>query len=111
MAEMAGMSASDREQAMIAAYKAGEQVTSIQKRFDVPRSSLYHILKRAGVKPSRSARRVDAASGEARLAWLAELIQHQDRLIQEAAERERKLVRENTALKTKLAKLNGTKAG
>lgn len=71
---------------MVAAYRAGEKVTAIEERFGVGRSTLYHILRREGVTPQRSRRQVEAASGDARLAGLAELIAHQDGLIAELQE-------------------------
>jgi len=99
----------ERERAMINAYRAGVKVTEIEQRFGVGRSTLYHILRREGVTPQRSRRQVDAASGDARLAGLAELIAHQDALIAElqanaasTAKRLAKLERENTSLRARL---------
>jgi transposase len=98
--------AEQREREMIAAYRRGEKVTDIEERFAVGRSTLYHVLRRAGVTPQRSRRQVDAASGDARLAGLAELISHQDRLIQElqaaaaaATKKITRLERDNAALR------------
>jgi transposase len=118
---MADMTSEEREREMIAAYRRGEKVTDIEERFEVGRSTLYHVLRRAGVTPQRSRRQVDAASGDARLAGLAELISHQDRLIQElqakldtATKRVTKLDRDNAALRARLgepARNNGSRGG
>lgn len=106
---MADMTTEDRERAMIAAYRAGEKVTAIEARFGVGRSTLYHILRRSGIKPQRSRGQTDAASGDARLAGLAELITHQDRLIadlqassESQAKKITKLERDNRALRARL---------
>ena len=104
--QMADHKTTDRERAIIDAYRAGEKVTAIQQRLGVGRSMLYHILHRAGVKPARSRRQVDAASGDARLAGLAELIAHQDQLIVELQDQVKKLERENAALKRKLQRVS-----
>jgi uncharacterized coiled-coil protein SlyX len=105
---MADNTAEQRERDIIAAYRAGEKVTVIEARFNVGRSTLYHLLHREGIKPGRSRTQVEAASGDARLAGLAELISHQDRLIQElqanaAAMKKRiaKLERENDLLRSR----------
>ena len=99
---------------MIAAYRAGEKVTDIEERFDVGRSTLYHVLRREGITPQRSKRQVDAASGDARLAGLAELISHQDRLIVElqasakaATKKIARLERDNAALRSREPSNNG----
>jgi len=106
---MADRAAEQRERDVIAAYRAGAKVTDIETRFGVGRSTLYHILRRKGIKPMRTKSQVEAASGDARLAGLAELITHQDRLIAELQEREAatakklaKLQRENAALRSRL---------
>ena len=106
---MADTTTTRREQEMIAAYRAGEKVSAIEARFGIARSTLYHVLRRSGITPKRTAREVNAASGEARLAGLAELISHQDRLIVElqtaaAANQKRiaKLERDNAALRARL---------
>lgn len=100
------MTTAERERAMVAAYRAGEKVTAIEERFGVGRSTLYHILRREGVTPGRSRRQTEAASGDARLAGLAELISHQDQVILELraenaaqAKRITKLERENRSLR------------
>lgn len=105
---MADKKAEQRERDVIAAYRAGEKVTSIEERFGVGRSTLYHLLKREGVKPGRTKSQVDAASGDARLAGLAELISHQDQLILElqanarsAAKKIAKLERDNALLRSR----------
>jgi len=106
---MADKTAEQRERDMIAAYRAGAKVTDIEGRFGVGRSTLYHVLRREGIKPQRTKSQVDAASGDARLAGLAELITHQDRLIAElqaaaasTTKRMAKLERENAALRSRL---------
>lgn len=99
---MADMTATEREAAMIARYREGAKVTDIEAEFGVGRSTLYHVLRRSGVTPSRSRRAVDAASGDARLAGLAELIAHQDRLIAEGRAREEALTKENQKLRQQL---------
>ena len=104
---MAGQKFTEREAAMIAAYRAGAKVTAIEAEFGVGRSTLYHVLRRAGVTPARSRKQTDAASGDARLAGLAELIAHQDGLIRELQDRNAKLERENRSLRTKLESSNG----
>jgi len=81
MAEQTG--ASDREAEIIAAYRRGDKVTQIEHDFGVGRSTLYHVLKRSGVKPSRTRDQLDAGSRDSTLAGLHELIRHQDRLIAE----------------------------
>lgn len=72
-----------REAAMIAAYQSGKKVTVIEQEFEVGRSTLYHILRRAGVMPSRSRKNLDAGSRDTIVAGLRELIAHQDKLLAE----------------------------
>lgn len=107
MDQMAEQKATNREREMIAAYRAGEKVTAIEARFGVGRSTLYHVLRRAGVTPSRSSRAVDAASGDARLAGLAELIQHQDRIIDELQAANKRLELECSRLRKRLDSVDG----
>ena len=112
------MNSTERERAMISAYRAGVKVTEIEKRFGVGRSTLYHILRRAGIKPQRTKSQIDAASGDARLAGLAELIAHQDALIAElqaaaagTTKRMAKLERENASLRSRLGDSDGHRQG
>jgi transposase len=96
----------EREQAMIEAYRAGKKVTAIEAEFKVGRSTLYHVLRRSGVVPSRTRSQVDAASGDARLAGIAELVAHQDGLIEELRAQVATLQRENAALRKKIGHEN-----
>ena len=84
MAVMAEEQVRDREAAIVAAYEAGRKVADIERDFGVGRSTIYHFLRRSGSKPGRSAR-VTAGAKDAALAGLYELIQLQDRRIEEDA--------------------------
>lgn len=98
----------EREAAIVAAYKAGKKIAVIQAEFEVGRTTLYHILRRSGVMPSRSRKNLEAASRDAALAGLHELISHQDRLLADQAERIAVLEDENRRL---AAAANGAAAG
>jgi len=92
--------AHDREAAIIAAYRDGRKVTEIQETFQVGRTTLYHILKRNDVVPSRTRRQLDAASRDEALAGLHELIRHQDQLIAEQQATIKRLSNGAAAIKT-----------
>lgn len=104
---MAEHKPTERERAMVAAYREGDKVTDIEQRFGVGRSTLYHVLRRSGVTPARSHRQVTAASGDARLAGLAELILHQDKLILELQASNKRLTRQVASLQSKLGANDG----
>ena len=97
----------DKEAAIVAAYLAGRKVTDIETEFGVGRSSIYHFLRRSGVVPQRTQRKVLAESKDAALAGLYGLIEHQDRRIAEQEAEIAELRKQMAAANRKLRKLDG----
>jgi transposase len=79
---MADEQVRSKEAAIVAAYAAGVKVADIEREFGVGRSTIYHFIRRSGGHPSRSPR-VDSGAKDAALAGLYELLQLQDRRIEE----------------------------
>jgi transposase-like protein len=96
----------DKEAAIVAAYLEGAKVADIERRFGVGRSTIYHFLRRNGGSPSRSPR-VDAGAKDAALAGLYELIQLQDRRIEEQNAEQVALRATCKNLERRLRKLDG----
>ena len=91
------MDARKREQGIVSEYLKGTKVTDIEARFGVGRSTIYHILQRQNVLPSRTRRVVLAQARDETLAGLYELIKFQDARILE--------------LEDQLARANGSAKG
>ena len=104
MAVRGSDTAGSREQAIIAAYKAGKKWSELEAEFGVGRSTLSHVLRRSGTLPNRARRKLDQGSAEQALAGLYELIAHQDRRIAE-------LEAENQRYEAKLRRLGATGNG
>lgn len=78
MSELAG---EERELAIVGAYNEGTTLLKIEKQFDVSRATIYWVLEKHGVAPSR-ARKKDRLTIDGRqAAMLYELIEHQQRRI------------------------------
>lgn len=91
-----------REDAIVRAYLDGKKIAAIEEEFQVGRSTIYHILRRSGQLPARTQRRVEAATKDAALAGLYELIRHQDRELEDQAQRIEALVSELSRLRRRL---------
>jgi transposase len=76
---------------VIAAYRGGDKIQSIQDRFDVSRSTIYWILEKAGVSPDRVQRGRRLVGDDQQLAQLYELIESQDERIRSLEELVREL--------------------
>ena len=86
------MKPSELEARIVAAYREGKKVTSIEQEFGIDRRTLYHVLKRSGLTPNRRPHERD--SRDATVAGLYELIRHQDRRIEELIEERDRLARQ-----------------
>lgn len=102
-----GTNEGSQEDAIVGAYLAGMKIENMEHRFGVGRSTIYHVLRRSNVLPSRSRRRVEGASKDAAIAGLYELIKHQDRVIAERDAQLVELTSEVAALKRRLRRLTG----
>lgn len=80
------------QDAVVAAYLAGDRIADLEERFGVGRSTIYYLLKKSGKVPLRSQRRLGSDGTDVLIAGLRELIELQDRRIDE-------LTTENDALK------------
>ncbi len=68
--------------AIVAEYERGDKVLDIERRHNVPRSTMYWVLKKAGVSPSRAKSTRLRGSAET-LATLYEVIEKQAERIKE----------------------------
>jgi predicted RNase H-like nuclease (RuvC/YqgF family) len=93
---MAG-TAGELENAIVEAYRAGRKVEAIEREFDVHRSTIYEILKRKGVRM-----RTNRPAGDAEMAAIYKLVEHQGRRISEleneVAEKDKEIARLAKAL-------------
>lgn len=72
------LTASEREDAIVAAYLAGETINSIKKGYNVGSTVLYDILRRSGKVPLRSQRRSGGDDRtDAMIAGLHDLVEYQ----------------------------------
>jgi hypothetical protein len=73
------LTASEREDAILADYLRGDLVPDIKKRYKVGSTVLYDILRRSGKVPLRSQRRTtdDPDRADAMIAGLHDLVEYQ----------------------------------
>lgn len=63
---------------IVAAYQRGDKLLDIENRFGVARSTIYWVLERNNVQPSRVKRAVRLSGDSATLSHLYAIIQRQD---------------------------------
>ena len=73
----------DKEQAVIEAYQRGDKLRDICDTLGVPRSTVYYILEKHGVSASRVQRGRRLGGGDQELAQLYDLIDAQQRVIEQ----------------------------
>lgn len=106
-----GSHGSTRDEDIVKAYMAGMKVTEMEERFEIGRSTIYHVLRRSGTLPARTRRRMEAAGKDLALAGLYELIAHQDNAIQERDERIAELERQLRTAQRKASRAATSKPG
>lgn len=72
-----------REQQVIEAYQRGDKLRDITTALDVPRSTVYYILEKHGVTSNRVQRGRRLGGGDQELAQLYDLIDAQQRVIEQ----------------------------
>lgn len=72
----------EMEQAVCEAYAAGEKVSSISERLGVPHATVYWLLNRHGVTPSRQKRGVRLAASAEEVSGYLDTILEQEELIE-----------------------------
>lgn len=84
----------DREKAVIEAYQRGDKLRDICETLDVPRSTVYYILEKHGVSASRVQRGRRLGGGDQELAQLYDLIDAQQKVIEQLREEVRRIKKE-----------------
>lgn len=73
----------ERAEAIIAAYQRGDKLRDIVETFDIPRSTVYYLLEKRGVTANRVQRGRRLGGGDQELAQLYDLIDAQQRVIEQ----------------------------
>jgi transposase len=73
----------ERERLVIEAYQRGDKLRDITTTLGVPRSTVYYILEKHGVTASRVQRGRRLGGGDQELAQLYDLIDAQQRVIEQ----------------------------
>ena len=73
----------ERERLVIEAYQRGDKLRDITTKLGVPRSTVYYILEKHGVTASRVQRGRRLGGGDQELAQLYDLIDAQQRVIEQ----------------------------
>ncbi len=73
----------DRADAIIAAYQRGDKLRDIVETFDIPRSTVYYRWEKRGVTANRVQRGRRLGGGDQELAQLYDLIDAQQRVIEQ----------------------------
>lgn len=84
----------DREKAVIEAYQRGDKLRDICETLDVPRSTVYYILEKHGVSASRVQRGRRLGGGDQELAQLYDLIDAQQKVIEQLREEVQRIKKE-----------------
>lgn len=71
---------------IVAAYERGDKIKDIQESLDVPRATIYYVLEKHGVTSNRIKRRSRLTGGDVELAQLYELIDSQNKVIEQQRE-------------------------
>ena len=89
---------------IVAAYERGDKIKDIQESLDVPRATNYYVLEKHGVTSNRIKRRSRLTGGDVELAQLYELIDSQNKVIEQQkdaiAELQRQLKNGHTSTST-----------
>ena len=84
----------DKEKAVIEAYQRGDKLRDICETLDVPRSTVYYILEKHGVSASRVQRGRRLGGGDQELAQLYDLIDAQQKVIEQLREEVQRIKKE-----------------
>lgn len=84
----------DREKAVIEAYQRGDKLRDICETLGVPRSTVYYILEKHGVSASRVQRGRRLGGGDQELAQLYDLIDAQQKVIEQLREEVQRIKKE-----------------
>ena len=71
---------------IVAAYERGDKIKDIQESLGVPRATIYYVLEKHGVTSNRIKRRSRLTGGDVELAQLYELIDSQNKVIEQQRE-------------------------
>lgn len=71
---------------IVAAYERGDKIKDIQESLNVPRATIYYVLEKHGVTSNRIKRRSRLTGGDVELAQLYELIDSQNKVIEQQKE-------------------------
>lgn len=81
----------DKQQAIIDAYQRGDKLRDICDKLDVPRSTVYYVLEKHGVTADRVQRGRRLGGGDVELAQLYDLIDAQQKVIEQLREEVKRL--------------------
>lgn len=70
---------------IVAAYQRGDKLREISDAFGVPRSTIYYVLEKHGASSDRIKRGNRLTGGDQELAQLYELIEAQQKVIEQQA--------------------------
>lgn len=68
---------------IVVAYERGDKIKDIQESVGVPRATIYYVLEKHGVTSNRIKRRARLTGGDIELAQLYELIDSQNKVIEQ----------------------------